>query len=154
MPLWPSYDALGYNMPLLASLWKWISYYAHITLSCSLLYMLVDTVTAQWQKNRIFFTFIAAVLGMSFVDVSSIKQLPLWIMIGICIGYIMLELYKRIIRYDYSLIPLITGTYVISCCIRQGTFNAYPNTWLAAIISIVTIEILSIWWHGYIRKND
>jgi len=154
MPLWPSYDALGYNMPLLASLWKWISYYAHITLSCSLLYMLVDTVTAQWQKNRIFFTFIAAVLGMSFVDVSSIKQLPLWIMIGICIGYIMLELYKRIIRYDYSLIPLITGTYVISCCIRQGTFNAYPNTWLAVIISIVTIEILSIWWHGYIRKND
>lgn len=152
IPLWPSYDVLGYSMPLLASVWKWISYYAHVTLSCSLLYMLVDTATAQWRKNRIFFTFIAAILGMSLVDISSIKQLPLWIMIGICIGYSMLELYKRIIRYDYSLIPLITGVYVILCCIQQGIFNAFPNALFIALVKIFVVAALSFWWHWYIQQ--
>lgn len=154
VPVWPSYDALSSTIPLLASILNAINYYLMITILCSLLYMLIDTATAHWQKNRVFFMFIAALFGMGIIDLPSLKWLPLWMVVGSAIGLIVLELYKRLIRYNYALIPIITGTVTTLMCIQQGIFNAYPYAWLAALVKIATIQIVSLTWYWYTNKTN
>ena len=153
MPLWPSYDALGCTYPLLASLLNAIKSYINLTILLSLLFILIDTATVQWQKNRLFFTAIALLLGMLMIDLPSIKMIPLWIVIGGIVGYILLALYQHVIRYNYSLIPLATGAYVILHLVQQGIFNAYPYAWLAAIINIVVVSVISLLWYWYTHKT-
>lgn len=153
MPLWPSYNDLGSAIPLLTSILNVIIYYFRITTTCSLLYILVDTATDHWQKNRLLFTFIAALLGMDMIDLLSMKLLPLWIILGTVIGLLILELYKRILRYNYSLIPIITGNIVILSCIQQGIFNAYPHALPIAVVKICTVTLLSLAWHRYTSKE-
>ena len=153
MPVWPSYDPLSYAIPALFSVLNALTYYVTITTSCSLLYMLVDTATAHWYKNRIFFTVFAALFGMGMIDLPSLKWLPLWIIIGSVIGLIVLELYKRVIRNNYELIPIITGTITILICIQQGIFNAYPYAWLMTLVKIIAIQIISFLWYRHISKE-
>lgn len=147
MPLWPSYDPLSSSWPLLASALGSITRYASMTMIFSLLCMLINTGTMHWKKNRFFFVLLALVCGMGMVGLPSIKMIPLWIIVGSAIGYILLMLYRCIIRYNYSIIALATGTYYILQLIQQGIFNAYPYAWLAAVINICTIILLSIAWY-------
>jgi hypothetical protein len=154
MPLWPAYDALMYTIPILASCLNAISYYLQITTIFSLLFILINTATEQWRKNKIFFTLIAALCGMALLSLPSFKMLPFWIAIGGFIGYVLLALYTYILRYDYSLIPIVTATYVVLLCIQQGIFNAYPYAWLATIIKVFSVIVTTLLWHWYISKKD
>lgn len=147
MPLWASYDPLSSTWPLLGSVLVSITRYVSITMAFSLLCMLIDTGTMHWQKNRLFFVLLAIVCGMGMIDFPSLKMIPLWILVGSAIGYILLMLYRFIIRYNYSVIALVTGTYFILQLIQQGIFNAYPYAWLAAVINICMICLLSVMWH-------
>ena len=156
MPLWPSYDPLSSSLPLLASVLGAITRYASMTMIFSLLCMVTDTATMHWKKNHFFFVLLAIVCGMGMVDLSSLKMIPLWILVGSVIGYILLMIYRSIMRYNYSLIALSTGTYVILQLAQQGIFNAYPYAWLAAIINICMICLLSVaWYHcNYAIKRE
>ncbi len=154
MPLWPSYDILGCSIPLLASVLHSISHYIQLTMLFSLLFMIIDTATAQWQKNRILFTFIGILCGMGMIALPSLKVLPLWIIIGSGIGCIFLALYKYIIRYNYALIPLATGSFMILQYIQQGIFNAYPGAILTTVGNVCSIAIVSFIWHNYSRTKQ
>lgn len=154
IPLWPSYDILGCVTPLLASVLYSITHYIQLTTLFSLLFIIVDTATAQWQKNRIIFTLIGALYGMGMIALPSLKILPLWIIIGGGIGYILIVLYKYIVRYNYALIPLATGSFMILQYIQQGIFNAYPGAISTTVGNICTIAIASFIWHNYsLRKQ-
>lgn len=154
MPLWPSYDVLGCIMPLLASLCNATQYYLYVTATFSLLFMMIDTATAQWQKNRLFFTLVAALCGLSMVDLPSLKLLPLWALVGAFVGYVLLVLYKQIVRYNYALIPFATGSYVALLYLQQGIFNAYPYAWLAAVINMFAVGALSLLWYWCVSKEN
>jgi len=154
MPLWPSYEALMCSIPLLASLLSSINQYLHLTMSYSSLFIVVDTATAQWQKKRIFFGIFAALLGMTMVSLPSLKLLPLWMITGSLVGLLLLALYTHIIRYNYALIPLATGSFLLLSIIQQGIFNAYPHALLASIINACSVTIIALAWYRYVRKND
>jgi len=124
-----------------------IAHYIQLTISFSLLYMLVDIATVHWQKNRLFFTIVALLCGMAMVDLPSLKMLPFWLAAGAVIGKILLLLYEHIMQYDYALIPLATGSFIVLQLIQQGMFNAYPGAAIAAIVNVCTISALSALWH-------
>lgn len=153
VPLWPDYDALAYSLPLLASLLHTIMHYAQLTIIFSLLYILVDTATNQWQKKRFLFTIIAALCGMSMITLPALKALPLWIIIGSTIGCMFILLYRRVIGDNYALIPLATASFFILKIIQQGVFNAYPQALLAAMLNSAMIIAATLLWHCYIHKN-
>lgn len=154
MPLWPSYDVLGCTIPLLGALFNAAHYYVYVTTAFSLLFMLVDTATVGWQKNRIFFTIITALCGMGMINLPSLKLLPLWAIAGALIGYALLMLYKQVIRYNYALVPLATGSYVALLYVQQGIFNAYPYAWLAGMINVCVVGALSLVWYWCVSKEN
>jgi hypothetical protein len=154
MPLWPHYESLGCSIPLIASLISSITHYIQITMICSLLYILVDTATQQWQTRRILFTLITALCGIAMLELPSLEALPLWIIVGTIIGLILLGMYRYIIRYDYALIPLATGSFVVLQIVQQAMFNAYPGATFEAVISACIVSTIAAMWYWYskIRK--
>src|SRR4030095_1785470 len=120
VPLWPHYDALGGSLSWLSSLISSITQYLFITVSCCLLYAMVDIATDRWRKNRLLFVVLSVLYGISAITLPSLDMLPLWITIGTIIGLIVLILYRYIMRYNYSLIPLATGSFAIMSTLQQG----------------------------------
>ena len=153
IPLWPHYESLGCYLPLVATLISAITYYTQLTIAFSLLFVLIDTATKQWQIHRLLFTGFAALCGISMFELPSLDLLPIWIIVGTMIGWIFLAMYRFIIRYDYTLIPLATGSFTLLQIIQQGIFNAYPGATIEAIISACAIVILSATWYWYINRT-
>jgi hypothetical protein len=88
------------------------------------------------------------------LTLSTIDMLPSWIIFGASIGLIALALYRYIIRSNYSLIPLATGSFAIMGTIQQGIFNAYPGAAFEAGISIGATIIIAGAWYWFINKNN
>jgi hypothetical protein len=147
MPLWPQYEALSYTSPLLTQLTSTITHYAQYTIAFSLLFILIDTATQQWQKYRMFFMGFAAFCGMLGLPLSSLDIIGMWIIAGALLGWTLLAMYRYIIRYDYALIPLATGSSTILYIAQQGIFNAYPGALMHACISACTVGIISVTWY-------
>jgi hypothetical protein len=139
MPLWPHYESLGYAIPLLGSLTGAILYYVQLTITFSLLFMLVDTLTQHFTLFAIF----AALCGMLMINLSSLDVLGIWIIGGALFGWILLAMYRYVIRYDYALIPLATSSFVILQIVQQGIFNAYPGTIMNAIVGVCAVGMVS-----------
>ena len=154
MPLWPRYESLGCSIPLLNSLINAITHYTQLTMAFSLLCILITTATQQWQKHRLLFTIFAGLCGISMFELPSIDALSTWIIVGTTIGWLLLTSYQCIIRYDYSLIPLATGSFIILQIIQQALFNAYPGAIIASIISSCTVGLLSGLWYWSIHAKE
>ncbi len=154
MPLWPQYESLACSLPLLATVINTLTHYAQVTIAFSLLFLLIDTATNQWRTHYLIFTAFAAVCGISQFELSSLDLLPIWIIVGSMIGLMFLALYRFVIRYDYALIPLATGSCALLHIIQQGIFNAYPGALFEAIISACTISGISATWYWYINRQD
>jgi Type II CAAX prenyl endopeptidase Rce1-like len=147
VPLWPSYAMLSYTWPLLGSLLSTIKQYIATTSMLTLGCMLIDTGTASWQKNKIVFIVITLLYGISMTGIPSLKMIPLCIAVGMIAGSLLLWLYRDIIRYNFSMIPLSTGVCAILSLVQEGIFNAYPQAWLMAIINSIVIGIMSVMWY-------
>ena len=117
------------------------------------LFLLVEKATEQWKKHHALFYVIAMLVGISMIQLPAITSLPLWIITGAVIGLITIGLYQAIIRYDYSLIPLATGSFIILNILQQGIFNAYPGALLAAGLSMGTIIIVMLFWYQCMNKK-
>lgn len=154
MPLWPNYESLAYSIPLLSALTNSLINYVQITMMFSLLFILIDTATKQWQINCLLFTGLAMLCGMAMFPLPSLDLFAIWIAVGASIGLLLLALYRYIIRYDYALIPLATNSFVTLHIIQQGLFNAYPGALLEAGISACAVSITAAIWYWYMNKQS
>ena len=153
MPLWPHYEALGYTLPLVANLSQTISYYTQLTVTFSLLFILIDTATEQWQKHCLFFTGFMTAYGMLTIHLPSLDMVGIWIITSALFGWTLLGMYRFIIRYDYALIPLATSGPTLLYIAQEGIFNAYPGALVYACINACIIGIITILWYQQIQKN-
>jgi hypothetical protein len=152
-PLWPNYTPLGSSLPVVAALIQAIFSYTGTTIFACLIGIIINSATNYWQKNTLFFGLFFVVLGLMLTTLPAFSSLPLWLTCGIIKGIVLLLLYRYIIRYDSSLIPLATGSFVITKIIRQGIFNAYPGAALAAIISACIVVAMSYIWFKQMNKE-
>jgi hypothetical protein len=153
LPLWPHYDALTGSLSWLSSLCSSVTNYLQTTVTFSMLFLIVDRATYHWQKNQLLIGVMIALCGITTIALPTIEALPLWIIVGTVIGMILLALYRSIVRYDYSLIPLATGSFMIMQTIQQGCFNAYRGASVEAIISICVTGTLAGIWYWFMNRK-
>ena len=154
LPLWPNYDALNGYISWIGSLLSTLTHYLYATVMFSFLYIIIDTATNHWRKNRLLCGILSALCGISALTLSTIDTLALWIIFGTIIGLIALALYRYIIRNNYSLIPLATGSFTITGIVQQGMFNAYPGALFETGINISVTIIIASLWYCYMNKNN
>lgn len=153
-PLWPNYTPLGSSLPVVAALIQAIDGYNNTTLWTCLIGIIINSATHYWQKNRFFFGLFFVVTGLTLTTLpAAVTALPLWLACGAIKGIILLLLYRYIVRHDSSLIPLATGSFIITKIIRQGIFNAYPGAMLAAFISACIVVLISYCWFKQMNKE-
>lgn len=152
-PLWPNYDPLGTTVPLLDTIIKCLIAYAQTTAYYSLFFIVINQATQHWQKNKLLFSVLLILCGF-LVPLQSLEALPLWLIINICIGIIVLLIYICVIRYNSTIIPLVTASLISTHVIQQGIFNAYPYAWLAAMINVCIIISVSFIWFKTLHKKD
>ncbi len=154
IPLWPYYGSLGYTLPSVASLTHAISQYAQLTIACSLLFILIDATTQQWEKHWLFFTGFMTLYGMLAIHLPSLDMIGIWIIAGALFGWTLLAMYRFVIRYDYALISVATAVATILSTVQQGIFNAYPEALMHACINACVIGIISWTWYRYINQQN
>lgn len=152
-PLWPNYIPLGSSIPMIAAIIQAIFSYSGTTVYTCLIGIIINNATHYWQKNTLFFGLFFVVFGLTLTTLPTLSALPLWLACGIIKGIFLLLLYRYSIRYDSSLIPLATGSFIITKIIRQGIFNAYPGAALGAIIRACIVTLLSYLWFKHMNKE-
>ncbi|HEX4068922.1 MAG TPA: CPBP family intramembrane glutamic endopeptidase [Candidatus Babeliales bacterium] len=153
MPLWPEYISLSYTIPAIADITNALVQYVKLTTIFSFLFMLIDTTTKQWTQHRTFFTVFLALCGMMMFQPSSIDAIGIWIFAGVLFGGILCMFYRYLIRYDYALIPLTTGSFTTLSLLQQGIFNAYPEALIYACVSICLVSGISVMWYWCIQER-
>ena len=152
MPIWPDYSPLSYTIPLLGSVMQTVNSYMLLTIVYCIFFMFINNIAiAPSRKNQLLCTILAVLYGMMLVHVASMKMIPLWIVAGTVVGLLFLGLYTHAIRYNYSSIPIMAASCTILGIIQQGIFNAYPGAMLIAIVNVLVVGAVAVWWHMHIR---
>jgi len=152
MPLWPSYDTLASSISLLAAGITTIMNYIQLTTFFSLLSILIDHRTQHKKRHHLFYMILTILCSMTMINLS-LDTLPTWVMTGIILGLIFMGLYRLIIRNNYALISLATGSFSLMPIIQQAFFNAYPGAISEAILNACSLIVVSYLWYYYVKKS-
>ena len=153
LPLWPNYNLLTNSFPLLGSLCSTLINFCIVTSQLSLVFIITTRATLNWKRNYWLLGLLFSLYGMTLIPLSSLKAIPVWISIGSFVGLVLLWIYRYIIRYDYSLIPLATIGISIAPIIQQGIFNAHPYALAEMIINGSSIIIIGFLWYNYLQRR-
>ena len=152
-PLWADYAPLETYVPMLQCSASALSLYFGLTLMLLLLYIITYKITNQWQTNKIVGLLVIFFFGFFFVGTESIDSISYWLASGTIFGLILAGLFNFFIRFDYALITIITGVFVIiSKTMQQAVFNAFPGALISNIVAVLCIVIFSYWWYRQLNR--
>jgi len=150
-PLWANYAALSNYVPLLKDGFSPISGYILGTTLLLVIITAIDRFTIGWTKRRIIFAVLIVLMGF-MVAGNSADSIPFFLISGLISGVIYLLAYVFVFRFNLSLIPLALGAGAIFDILRKGIMNAYPSAVPGAVLAIILIGIVSIYWYRLLSK--
>ncbi|MEK0336543.1 MAG: hypothetical protein QQN41_03810, partial [Nitrosopumilus sp.] len=75
-----------------------------------------------------------------------------WLISGLISGIIYLLAYLFVFRFHLALIPLALGAGTILDAMKQGIMNSYPTAIPGAVLAIILIGIISVYWYQQLSK--
>jgi hypothetical protein len=114
--------------------------------------VLCDLVTYHWQRLRFIGSGIFFIAGFVRAGMLNTYNIPLMISTGLIISLILLCGYLFAIQFDYSIVPIATGTYAILQLTQQLVFNAYPHALITNLGAIFLIALVSWYWHTKMQE--
>jgi len=152
-PTWATLAPIETLLPTISGISNQLILYIVATINLMIFIMICDRVTNHWQRLKwigisIFFAagFVRAVLTNAY-------NIPLMLATGFLISVILLAAYIFAVRFDYSIVPIATGTYAILQLLQQLAFNAYPHAIIANSAAIILIAGIAWYWHTQMREE-
>ncbi|MFO7888830.1 MAG: CPBP family intramembrane glutamic endopeptidase [bacterium] len=152
-PLWADYSALNYYVPILNDGLSPVPDYILSTTLFLLIITTADRLTKNWKKRKIIFAVLIILTGFLASGIST-ESLPFFLLIGLIKGIVYLLAYVSVFRYNLSLIPLATGSLAIVKILQQGVMNAYPTAIPGAVLAIILIGVVSVYWYQLLKQVD
>lgn len=146
-PLWADYSALDSYMPLITILIGAFMMYITFTATILLLYIILDYVSNFWRDRHTFASAILIAAGITLTGMKTIENIPLWLLSGTLLGILFLIMYAIYIRFDRSIIPIATCSFLVCQLTQQAMFNAFPLAIVSNVIACGLIIILAYIWH-------
>ena len=81
------------------------------------------------------------------------ESLPLWFISGLVLAGVFYLLHKEILRFNPSLIPIITATLTIAGQLASGVTNLYDGALMSAIIASCAVAALGYIWFQELGKR-
>jgi len=154
-PIWAKYQALGSYLPWLYVITDTILNYIPLICNIMLLYIIIDLITNHWRRRKVL-GYLLFIFGGILINSSlhSIENILFWIISGTIIGIIFAGIYISIARYDRTIVPIMTGTFIISLLAQQIIFNAYPHAILGNVVGIIIVILLSYAWAHKLQQHE
>lgn len=150
-PLWAKYDALSTYIPILADGISPVAGFVLETTLFLLIFIAVDRFSKGWTQRKPLFS-IMLILLIFILTGSAINSLSFWFISGLLAGIIYLLTYLFAFRFQMALIPLAIGAGAILNALRQGIMNAYPAAISGAVVAIIFIGLVSIYWYKQLNR--
>ncbi|HZW60758.1 MAG TPA: type II CAAX endopeptidase family protein [Candidatus Babeliales bacterium] len=151
-PEWAQYAALGAYLPTLAVITIYTLKWILLTLALLLLFAAIDQLNFHGKEHAFSSSLLMLITGIILIGSYSTDSILFWLIAGSITGLVLLLIYYWIIRYDHSLIPLATGSYILTVLAQQGAFCAFPAIIPGAIMATVIIGSLSLGWFYLLNK--
>jgi hypothetical protein len=150
-PPWPSFAGAGTFVPWInASLGATTRYIAE-TAVLLLVFSVLDRWSAGWTRRRIAVGTLAVVAGTALTLNSSAPSLASWLGSAVVLGVAVLLFYALVLRYDLTVLPLVTGVMSAARALEAGFQRQYPAALPGAIVAGVVVTALAWWWFKALR---
>lgn len=153
-PTWANFMPLGFAFPGISDVSSQLVLYITTTINLMLFIAISDLATNHWKRLRFVGIGIFFIAGFVRAGLINAYNLPLLIATGLLVSLIIVCGYLFAIRFDYSIVPIATGTYAILQLVQQLVFNAYPYAILANIAAILLIASVSWYWHTQMQGES
>jgi hypothetical protein len=149
------YSLLNAQVPILERVLSTISNYVQLTLVVLAISISVSYMTNNWTRKVPLAMVYLLLIGL--VQASSSKgafeSLPLWFISGLVLAGVFYLLHKEILRFNPSLIPIITATLTMAGQLASGVTNLYDGALMSAIIASGFVAALGYIWFQELGKT-
>jgi hypothetical protein len=150
-PLWADYMALNSWIPILRDGLGSITNYILATALILLVITAIDRFSAGLTRRKVIF----AILFVLLIFVSGGEteaSLSFWFISGLTSGILYLLAYLLVFRLNLALIPLVLGAGTILDALQHGLMNGYPSAVPGAVLAIILISMLSVFWYKQLSQ--
>ena len=147
-PLWAKYEVLGSYVPFLGITIDHVEKFILATTLFLLIITAVDRFTDGWTRKKLLFGILLVLFGLFQTGAGSVDSLSSWLLTGLLTGIIILLTYVFIVRFQLSVIPLITGAVIIMTALKGGIVGGHPAAIPGAVVAIILTVLLSVLWHN------
>ncbi len=150
-PLWADYKALSSFIPILKDGIGSITSYILGATILMLIITSIDRFSNGWTKRKAVFG-ILLVLMIFVISGNTKENLSFWFISGLTSGIFYLLAYLFVLRFNIALIPLTVGAGAMLDALRQGLMHAYPTAVPGAVLAIILIGVLSVFWYKLLSQ--
>ncbi|MDP8240226.1 MAG: CPBP family glutamic-type intramembrane protease [Candidatus Hatepunaea meridiana] len=152
-PFWAKYEGLDCAIPFIGTGFEPFIGYIAKTILFLIIFIALDRFTDGWTRKKTLFS-ILTVIAIMFVYKLSINSIGFWAISGLFTGVIFLLAYIFVFRHQLAIIPLVLASFAILEAIKQSMLNAHPAAIPGAVVTIVLIGWISVYWHKKLLKCD
>ena len=153
-PTWANYKPLRFLTPFTNAL----NYplFNYLTLTALFLFgIIVIQSIKRVRHNKSVGALLFIILGFVGAGLSFSDNLPLFAATGLVMGAGFWVFYYSLFQYNYAIVPLATGAYIVLDQSQEALFNSYPHSILLhAIVSILIMAVAWIWYKKLISNRS
>ena len=152
-PTWASYKPLRFLSPFTNAVNYPLLNYLTLTTLFLLGIIMIQSIK-QVRHNKSMGTILFILLGFVGAGLSFSDNLPLFAATGLAMGAGFSIFYYTLLKYNYAIIPFVTGGYLILSLLQEASFNSYPQSFLLHTIASMLIIIVSWIWYKKLISNS
>ncbi|MFB6344923.1 MAG: lysostaphin resistance A-like protein [bacterium] len=153
-PPWGNYSSLETALPIANRAITGLGRYLYSVLVILLFAVTYHRVSRAGMNHSI--SYLIGVLSLGFVvtGVGEFRSLMEWALQGSMLGFLFMGLALFVFPYDRSLIPTGVAGYFVVAEIRHVLMTSHPYVYTGAILSIVTIVCLGVYWNTVLQRRQ
>lgn len=140
-----SFDCIDEFFPELSCL-NLLQFYILLTVLFFILNLIAKKLTKNWSQFSISFIIFCILVGLTFTGIE-IENILKFSLLGVLIGALIAIVFYFLIRSCLCLIPLSTASIFLLLEIKKALYNTYEGSFLNSIIAILTLLLVSSFWH-------
>jgi len=145
-PLWAGYEAFGTYLPVFSTASSLVLQFFTSTLFLMLFIGVLNNITNHWHKFRAASLLLLFAVGIAIAGSEWTLSISQWLILGASLGVRLIFIYLLALRFDHSLVPLVTGIFFTLHAIQQAFMNGYTGAPLNEITAGIAIMIVAYIW--------
>ncbi len=149
-PTWANLVSLTYTSPCFAIIVSALKLFTLITVGAVTCFRSLNCMP--FMKNKMYGALIALCIGFGLSGITYAHNTTLWILIGCAYSIFLWIAYYALFRWNVSIVPFASGSYIILKHMQRFAIDAYPHAAIYHGSTIILIIVCMIIWFKNLEK--